>query len=206
MIGKNGMAARQDEVLRPYVKAALAGKTAGYEALVSTYEKLVYNISLRYTGGNSADAEDITQEVFLKMWRALPAFKWESSFNTWMYRITQNACLDFVRRNQKEQTVSLSYEDDDDGEEKEVDLVDPEPLPEDRTERREQIEILRRSIDSLPELQRQIVLLRDIEGYSYLQIAEMLSLEEGTVKSRLNRARAALKTVLTESRYFESGS
>lgn len=206
MIGKNGAADRQDKVLRPYVKAALAGKTAGYEALVSTYEKLVYNISLRYTGGNCADAEDITQEVFLKMWRSLSTFKWESSFNTWMYRITQNTCLDWVRRSQKEQTVSLSYEDDDNGEEKEVELVDPEPLPEDTAERREQIALLRRSIDSLPESQRQVVLLRDIEGYSYGQIAEMLSLEEGTVKSRLNRARAALKNILAESRYFESGT
>jgi RNA polymerase sigma factor (sigma-70 family) len=186
---------RTDDVLKPIVKQALSGNMDAYETLVLTYEKLVYNVCLRHSM-SPEDAEDVTQEVFLKMCRALPGFKWESSFNTWIYRITKNACLDFIRSRGGNIALSLTYEDSEDGESKESDIADPSPLPCEQLEHNEKIRLLHAAIDRLPPSQREIILLRDIEGYSYAQISDMLSLEEGTVKSRLSRARQALKDEL----------
>lgn len=200
-VERNG-ANRSDEVIRPIVKRALAGHMDAYEKLVLTYEKLIYNICLRHSFSQE-DSEDITQEVFLKMWRSLPSFKWESSFNTWIYRIAKNTCLDHIKMRGDILCYSLTYEDDDDGETKETEIADPSPLPFEQLEAKERARLLYAAIDRLQPAQREILLLRDIEGYSYSQISEMLSLEEGTVKSRLNRARAALKEELEKTDLFK---
>ena len=173
-----------------------------YETLVLIYEKLVYNICLRYSL-SAEDSQDVTQEVFLKMWRSLPSFKWESSFNTWMFRIAQNSCLDHLRKLGREHTVSLTYEDDEDGVIKESELIDPAPEPSEQLERSEKIELLHKAIENLPPVWREVLILRDIEGYSYAQISDMLGIEEGTLKSRLHRARDALKEMLSGIGIFE---
>ncbi len=193
---------RTDEVLRPIVKKALSGHMDAYETLVLIYEKLVYNICLRYSL-SAEDSQDVTQEVFLKMWRSLPSFKWESSFNTWMFRIAQNSCLDHLRKLGREHTVSLTYEDDEDGAIKESELIDPAPEPSEQLERSEKIELLHKAIENLPPVWREVLILRDIEGYSYAQISDMLGIEEGTLKSRLHRARDALKEMLSGIGIFE---
>ena len=140
---------------------------------------------------------DISQEVFIKIWKALPNWRGECKFATWVYKVCINASLDFLRR-APEKTESLSGRPDDDGDERPLDIADDsvQASPERRLEQSETTMAVRRAIAKLPEDQRQIVILRDIDGYSYDEIADMLSLGIGTVKSRINRARTRLKSLL----------
>ena len=172
------------------VRRAQSGDLDAFEALVRAHEKTVYNLALRMTG-QPEDAEDMAQEAFLKVWRALPDFRWECKFSVWLYRIVSNVCLDRLRRQSKRQTVSLSVEDPD-GEESEREIPDEQLSPERLLERKLTREAVQRGLDTLPDEQRQILLLRELRGLSYEEIGEALALEPGTVKSRLFRARRKL--------------
>lgn len=177
---------REDELVR----RAQSGDLEAFEALVRAHEKSVYNLALRMTG-QPQDAEDMAQEAFLKLWRALPDFRWECKFSVWLYRIVSNVCLDWLRRQSRRQTVSLSVEDGD-GEETELEIPDERLSPERLLERKLTREAVQRGLEQLPEEQRQILLLRELRALSYEEIGAVLSLEPGTVKSRLFRARKRL--------------
>lgn len=176
-------------------KQALAkarrGDIAGFETLVTLYERRVYILALRSTG-SPEDAADLTQEVFLRAWRSLGSFRGASGFGTWLFRITMNLCVDFARRRQAQSQIQ-SIE----GEE-EIVLKQSEPVfePEQALEHQELRRELTTALDSVSEEHRKIVLLRDVSGLSYSEIAETLEISEGTVKSRLSRARLALRNVL----------
>lgn len=177
---------REDELVR----RAQSGDLEAFDALVRAHEKSVYNLALRMTG-QPQDAEDMAQEAFLKLWRALPDFRWECKFSVWLYRIVSNVCLDWLRRQSRRQTVSLSVEDGD-GEETELEIPDERLSPERLLERKLTREAVQRGLEQLPEEQRQILLLRELRALSYEEIGAVLSLEPGTVKSRLFRARKRL--------------
>lgn len=174
------------------LQRARKGEMAAFEALVSAYERRVYSLALRSTG-SEADAADVTQEVFLRAYRSLDTFRGESGFSTWLYRITTNLCVDLARKNNAVQTGSL-----DDESAVEVPDTRGSNQPEAALESSE----LRRELDTalsmVSEDHRKIVILRDVAGMSYADIAAALGLEEGTVKSRLARARAALRKILIE--------
>ena len=172
------------------VRKVLGGDANAFETLVLEYEKNVYNIALRMTG-NSEDAADMTQEAFIKAYNSLQSFRGDSKFSVWLYRIVSNLCLDFLRRKKRRPAVSLSAENED-GEEVELDIADESQSPETLLERKLTREAVRRGLDSLPMEQRQILLLREIQGLSYEEIARVLELEAGTVKSRIFRARKRL--------------
>ena len=172
------------------VRKVLGGDANAFETLVLEYEKNVYNIALRMTG-NSEDAADMTQEAFIKAYNSLQSFRGDSKFSVWLYRIVSNLCLDFLRSKKRRPAVSLSAENED-GEEVELDIADESQSPEALLERKLTREAVRRGLDSLPEEQRQILLLREIQGFSYEEIAGALNLESGTVKSRIFRARKRL--------------
>lgn len=172
------------------VRKIQAGDVNAYEQLVAAYEKNTYNLALRMVG-NAQDAEDMTQEAFLKAYNSLDSFRGDSKFSVWLYRIVSNVCLDFLRKKNRRQTSSLSVEDDE-GEQIQLDIPDEAQSPEALLEKKLTREAVRRGLEQLPEDSRQILLLREIQGLSYEEIAQVLDLEAGTVKSRIFRARKRL--------------
>ncbi len=178
------------------MRRVLEGDVNAFEALVTEHEKGVYAIAQRMTG-NAEDAADMTQETFIKAYNSLSAFRGDSKFSVWLYRIATNVCLDFLRSRSRKPTVSLSVEDDD-GEETQLDIADESQSPEQLLERGLTRDAVRRGLKSLSPEYRQILLLREIQGLSYEEIAEALALEVGTVKSRIFRARKRLCAFLLE--------
>ena len=178
------------------VRKVLQGDVNAFEKLVTEYEKAVYAIAQRMTG-NPEDAADMTQETFIKAYNSLSSFRGDSKFSVWLYRIANNVCLDFLRSKNRRPTVSLSAEDDD-GEETQLDIADESQSPELLLESSLTRDAVRRGLDSLPPDYKQILLLREIQGLSYEEIAAALGIESGTVKSRIFRARKRLCTFLIE--------
>lgn len=172
------------------IQAVLDGDVNAYELLVKEYEKNVYNLALRMVG-NSEDAADMSQEAFIKAYNSLTSFRGDSKFSVWLYRIVSNVCLDYLRSRGRRQTVSLSAENDD-GEDVEIDIADETQSPERLLDRRLTRDAVRRGLAALPPEHRQILLLREIQGLSYDEIADALGIEAGTVKSRIFRARKKL--------------
>ena len=172
------------------VQKVIKGDVNAFEKLVLAYEKNVYNIALRMTG-NSEDASDMTQEAFIKAYNSLHSFRGDSKFSVWLYRIVSNVCLDFLRSRNRRATVSLSVENDE-GEEMELDIADEASSPQALLDRSLTRDAVRRGLQALPPDHREILLLREIQGLSYDEIAETLDLEVGTVKSRIFRARKKL--------------
>ena len=178
------------------MRRVLEGDVNAFEDLVTEHEKGVYAIAQRMTG-NAEDAADMTQETFIKAYNSLSSFRGDSKFSVWLYRIATNVCLDFLRSRSRKPTLSLSVEDDD-GEETQMDIADESQSPEQLLERGLTRDAVRRGLKSLSPEYRQILLLREIQGLSYEEIAEALTLEVGTVKSRIFRARKRLCAFLLQ--------
>lgn len=178
------------------IESVLQGDVNAFEKLVTKYEKTVYNLALRMTG-NAEDAADMTQESFLKAYRSLTSFRGESKFSVWLYRITSNVCLDFLRSKSRRPVLSLTVEDSD-GEETELEIPDLSADPEEKLLSSLTREAVQRGLDSLPAQQKEILLLREISGLSYGEISETLGLEISTVKTRIFRARKRLAAFLVE--------
>lgn len=174
------------------LKRAKKGEMAAFEALVSAYERRVYTLALKSTNSHE-DALDITQEVFLKVYKSLSSFREDSSFSTWIYRITVNQCVDFARR--KKGAINESIDDDN-----LLHLPDTKENnhPEHFVEKSELKKEIDTALDMISKEHRMVVILRDIVGMKYSEIAKALSVEEGTVKSRLARARSALRKILID--------
>ena len=171
------------------IERVLGGDTEAFSELVTRYEKTVYNLALRMVGDRT-DAADMAQEAFVKAWTNLPSYRGESKFSAWLYRITTNVCLDFLRHKNRRPQVSLSTSDDD--EERQLDIPDPKSMPEELLMKKLGMEAVHRGLERLPPKHRQILVMRELGGLSYSEIAAQLSLEEGTVKSRIFRARKNL--------------
>ena len=175
------------------IRSVLRGNVNDFEKLVTAYEKNVYNIALRMVG-DPDDAADMTQETFIKAYRALSGFRGDSKFSSWLYRIASNVCLDFLRSRSRHPQVSLSTVDEDDR--ATFELPDMRQNPEEQLMKKLGMEAVRRGLEQLPEQQRQILVLRELGGLSYAELAQTLGLEEGTVKSRIFRARKRLCALL----------
>lgn len=174
---------------------------AAFEELIRLYEKKVYTLCVRMCG-NTEDAEEAAQDAFLALWRGIDRFRQESSLSTWIYRLAANACIDLIRR-RKKSAGSISLDD----EELFVDAQDPAPQPHELAERRETQRALREGLMSLPPEYRSILILREIEGLSYSEIAAAQELELGTVKSRISRGRTLLRNFLSVSgNFFENAA
>jgi len=183
---------------RLLLNQARAGDLRAFETLIHLHSPKVYNLALGCTGRHH-DAEEIAQTVFLKAWKALPQFRGDAGLSTWLYRLTINACTDHYRREKKRQG-DLSLDDPD-----LAPIRDTAPSPEEILIRREEQAILRKALAELPEPHRVILVLREMDGLDYREIAQVLDLELGTVKSRLARARRALRDkLLTEGNLPEA--
>lgn len=185
------------------IQQAAAGDSAAFEQLVLRYQTQVYNLALRMVN-NDADAQDLAQEAFVRAWRALDSFQFSSQFSTWLYRLTSNICIDFLRAQKKHRSVSLTVLQDD--ESQQWDMPDSGPLPEERMIDLEEQEALANAIAALEPEYRQVLILRIVNDCSYQQISQILGLREGTVKSRLSRAREQLRKKLSQSGNFSAAS
>ena len=183
------------------VRDILQGDADAFETLVREHQTRVYNLALRMTG-SPEDAMDISQETFLKAWRTLGRFRGDCSLGSWLYRIASNLCIDLMRKNKRRQTDKLVSLDDPGEDGRPLELPDVSGDPQRVLETAEGRQAVRDCVDALPEQQRQILLLRELGGLSYEEIARQLGLELGTVKSRIFRARAKLAELLQERGTF----
>lgn len=175
------------------VRAARSGDVAAFNDLVLEYQDLAYNVASRLVG-NGEIAADVTQDSFLSAYRHLDQFK-GGSFRSWLLRIVTNASYDVLRsRHQNKQ--SLDQMIDESG----FDVSDPADLPEDLALRQETRVVIEQAIQTLPFEQRSVVVLYDVHQLSYEEVAAALSINLGTVKSRLSRARARLRDYLMANR------
>ncbi|NLV85632.1 MAG: sigma-70 family RNA polymerase sigma factor [Clostridiales bacterium] len=181
---------------RELVQKAQEGDSESFEKLVIDNQTKVYNLALRMVG-NEDDAFDMAQESFLRAYNSLSSFRGDSRFSVWLYRLTTNICLDFLRSESRRSHSSLTYmgEGEDD---KELEIPDERFSPELIAEKNELRQEVRGALMSLPEDYRVILLLREINGLSYEEIGSCLSLEAGTVKSRIFRARKKLCSILSD--------
>lgn len=178
------------------IEKVLGGDANAFEELVLKYEKTVYNLALRMVGDRD-DAFDMTQEAFIKAYGSLSSFRGDSKFSVWIYRIATNVCLDFLRSKSRKQQVSLTVSDDD--EDAQLDIPDPKADSEQQLIKKISMQSVEEGLKTLPDKQRQILVMRELGGMSYAEIGAALSLEEGTVKSRIFRARKRLCTFLLDS-------
>lgn len=183
------------------IRRVLGGDADAFEALVSEHQKNVYNLALRMTGSEQ-DALDVSQEAFLKLYTHLGTFRGGSRLSVWLYRVTYNLCIDLKRREGHAAVVSLNLPDDDGGEVV-LDIPDTRPSPESELEKRELMRAVDDAMTQLSEEHRRILSLREGAGLSYADISAVLGLNEGSVKSRLNRARRALAKILVENGTFD---
>lgn len=184
---------------RILLERAKSGDIIAFEELIGSYQKRVFNLALRIIG-NYDDAADLAQEAFVRIYKAISSFKEQSSFSTWVYRITTNVCLDEIRKRKNRKVVYIDEDiQTDDGEMKRQ-VISSDPGPDEAAERSEIRRIVNDAINRLPEEQRVVITLRDLQGMSYEEIARILELPAGTVKSRINRARLALKNMLSSEK------
>jgi len=183
------------------IKKVLDGDSNAFEALVLANQKNVYNLALKMIK-NEDDALDVSQEAFLKAYRQLEAFRGESRFSVWLYRLTYNLCIDFMRKRPKSQVISLSAYQDDGGDSVDIEIPDLRELPDAKLLKKELKEQIAQSINALGQSHREILVMREINGMNYAEIAETLGINEGTVKSRLARARLSLANILVQKGTF----
>lgn len=180
-----------------WIAAAQKGDQEAFAQLVTRYEKRVFALTSRMCR-NPADAEEAAQEAFLSAWQGLPFFRGDSNFSTWLYRLASNACVDILRREGRHQASSLDDED------AAIDLPDHSLSPHDEAERTELRRQIEEGLAALPPDYRQVLILRELHQQTYDEIAAILSLDIGTVKSRINRGRKRLRKILLESGNFSA--
>lgn len=167
--------------------SARMGDRQAFAHLVRRHQERVFGFLLRMLGARD-EAMDLTQDTFLKAWNALPGWRPEARFTTWLFQIARNAALDLLRRHQRVEFISIDAAASG---EAGFEPRDAAPLPEEQLADRQRIGLLERALGALPAEQREILLLRELEDMSYAEIAATLGINEGTVKSRLARARVA---------------
>lgn len=176
------------------IESARKGDLDAFNTLVLAYQHQVYNLAYRIMG-DEASAADATQDAFISAYKHMQSFRGES-FKSWMFRIVTNACYDELRRRRRKPAASLEGLVEGSDTEIEYDIPDDSPNPESRVEQREMAETIQSGIETLPPDQRITLVLSDVQGMSYEEIAIITGANLGTVKSRLSRARGKLRNYL----------
>ena len=178
---------------RKLIERASGGDPTAFNRLMEIHERRMYAVALRMCS-NREDAQDCLQDAMLRIYRSISSFKGQSSFSTWVYRITMNTCLDELRRKKSRGAASLDsmlesgWSPSDEGNQ-----------PEKHAIASEQRKALNNAIAELPEDMRSAIVLRDIQGFSYEEIADMQDANIGTIKSRISRGREKLRQILREN-------
>jgi RNA polymerase sigma factor (sigma-70 family) len=172
------------------IERCLGKDNAAWELVVVRFKRKVFHISYKFTGRHD-DAEDLTQEIFLKVFKSLDKFNRDADFGTWLSSVARNYCIDRYRANKREKEVLV-----DDLVAFDLAPASPGSNPHRALEDRDRRTFLRRGLEALPDKLREAVVLRDLHGLSYQEMAERLGLPEGTVKSRINRGREELARLL----------
>jgi RNA polymerase sigma-70 factor (ECF subfamily) len=181
------------------VSRAAGGDPNAFQALVELHRSMVYRVAFQFAG-NHHDAEDIAQEVFIKVYRSLDRFRQDAQLTSWLYRIVMNACIDHRRRHAP--AASAPFEE---AEQKLLNTPEGGPGPEDRAYAGELGEVLHDEIARLPNGQRLIFIMRYHQGLKLCEIAEALGLAEGTVKRQLHAAVHRLRYALTHANVTAGG-
>ena len=190
---ENAKTMRQDECA--LIGGCKEGDLSAFDDLVRRYEKQVYNFAYRLTQ-NYDDANDIATDAFVKVYNSIESFRGDANFSTWLFRIVTNLYLDWRKRSKAHLNIPLDEYIDLEESTVTRQIEDPSPSPLELLEASERFGILERAINDLPEYQRIMVYLYHNQGQSYEEIAQVIGLPIGTVKSRLNRARLALRKKL----------
>ena len=175
------------------VRAAASGDEAAFGELVRMYENKAYHLALRMCG-NAEDAYDVAQDAFLAAWKGLPSFRGDAGFSTWLYRLVSNAAIDHLRRT-KHQRGNVSLDD----EELNIDAPDTAPGPLENAVEKELQQAVQDGLAQLGDDHRAVLVMREVQSLSYEEIARTLEIDLGTVKSRISRARTALRKILLKS-------
>ena len=182
---------RMDELL---LRRAQRGDPEAFGQLMEPLEQLVWRVCWHYTGDREASS-DCGQDAMLRIWRGLGGYRGDCSFESWVYRIAANCCMDWLRRKKRDRSVSMEPM-----KEQGFDPADPSPGTEEQVVAKDERGRLREAIARLPEDQREALVLTQLERIPYEEAAAMLNVSEGTVKSRVNRAKARLKEILSPGR------
>ncbi len=183
------------------IKKAQKGDADAFEKIISEYQNVVYSIAYRYTD-NAEDAADMSQEIFLKMFRNINTFQFKSKLSTWIYRVATNTCIDLVKKTKNDRntySIDDGYENSD-GETKYNEIADDSSQPDIAVENGEIRDVINMAISRLSDDYRLVIILRDIQGLSYDEISEIVGCSVGTVKSRISRGRKNLREILFEDR------
>ncbi len=195
-----------NEIENRIVREAQSGDVDAFERLVVDYEKKVYNIAYQMFN-NEQDAYDASQEVFIKIYRNLKSFQFESGFGTWLHRLAVNTCIDLYRK-KKRQFMNETAMDDPVQSDQDAPIQrqfqDEKLTPEQQVIQNETVSEVQRAIQELKDDYKMIIILRDIRGHSYEEITQMLECQMGTVKSRLARARSSLKEIIIKNRELKT--
>jgi RNA polymerase sigma-70 factor (ECF subfamily) len=191
------------DALEALIKRCLAGDQTAWEAIVRQYWRKVFNVAYKFVGRHD-EAEDLAQDIFLKIFRSLDTFDSRANFQTWLISVSRNLCIDHYRSVRRErETIDRAVDTS------ELAPAAPDPGPVAALEQRDRVTLLRQAMAALPPSLRTAVLMRDIQELTYQEIAERLKLPEGTVKSRINRGRTELARQIRKLRgedYSPTGS
>ena len=177
-----------DELL---LRRAQQGDPEAFEQLITPLEQLIWRVCWHYTGNREA-AEDCGQEAMVRIWKNLDKYRGECALESWAYRIAANCCMDWLRKKQRDRSVSMEPM-----REQGFDPADPSPGTEEQVVAADEHRRLREAIAQLPEDQREALVLTQLERIPYEEVAAKMGVSEGTIKSRVNRAKAKLKEILT---------
>ena len=178
--------AASPDAVETLIQRCLQGDQHAWDLIVRQYWRKVFNVAYKFVGKHD-EAEDLTQDIFLKIFKSLDTFDRRANFQTWLISVSRNLCIDHYRSVRKErETIDRGVDASD------LAPAAPEPGPIAALEQRDRVVLLRQAMAALPETLRTAVLLRDIQELSYQEIADKLRLPEGTVKSRINRGRTEL--------------
>ncbi len=174
-----------------------SGDERAFETIVYMFEKYIYTIAYHYVQ-NQEDAKDVTQDTFVKLWKTLGTYRRECSFKTWLSKICVSCAIDSLRKRKNDVSLTLS----EDGEETDIADESDDTDPVCSYEKQEEKEKLQKALLQLDNEKRQIITMRYIAGLSYKEIGEILKLEQGTVKSRLNRGVLMLKKLMKQGTFL----
>jgi RNA polymerase sigma-70 factor (ECF subfamily) len=192
---------RSPRIQREVIEGCKAGDDKAFSEIVLTYQKKVFNIAFRMLG-NREEAKELSQEVFLSVLDSIKELREEVKFESWLTQITLNHCRNrwkYLKRRQYFKTDSLDDPIETEDGEMERQVLDPSDNPETLLEKKMIRQFVQRGLSKLKEDQREMIVLRDLQGYSYEELGKLFSLPEGTIKSRLHRARMDLKEILERS-------